>query len=432
MNKLKYILYCFIVFSFLGRAVTLEETIKENLYRNPQIKVSIQNYKASFYELKRVMGEKRPTLNLSGELGKERTKVDYSFNGSRQLTEHQLLLSGRYNLFDGDELKHKIGEKESALTLAKNQLLQKVNKISFSIIEVYLQLLWKKSLLEIEEENYQNHLETLEKVKIRLQAGDGYESDYRQTKARVKLAQLNRVLAQRLYREAKIRYRRLVKDSPSISLMRIPRVNFYFDDKKVEAFISKAYHNNFTLQAQKSQQNISRELYFQEKSSSYPTVDLELSQSWNNNVHGFKGGDSGQKVALVFNYNLYDGGVEHASQLSALKRSEMEQESLEDIKLMVAEEIRLALMKYKVLEEQIALSREQLSYLDGTRELYELEYQNSKRTIIDLLNIKQEYIHAKAQQVNSTFEQLLSYYQFKSVMGELTQLFRLDELLEMP
>lgn len=128
------------------------------------------------------------------------------------------------------------------------------------------------------------------------------------------------------------------------------------------------------------------------------------------------------------NYNLYRGGGDQASQLSLLKKSEAQESSVEEVKLNVEEELDLTLMKYEMLEEQLALSEEQLGYLEGTKELYELEYQNSKRTIIDLLNIKQEYAYAKSQQINAKFDQLLTYYQYKKVMNELIDEFHLDTL----
>jgi adhesin transport system outer membrane protein len=418
------------LFLCFGNAISLEDVIRENLSQNPQIRMSIANYKASYYELERVKAEAKPTLYLSGEIGRERVDIEYSVDGSHQLTEQQLALVGKYNLFEGYKQEHKVSEKKSALAVAKNQLFQKVNKISFSIVQVYLHVLWKKALLEIEEESYQNHHETLEKVKIRLEAGDGYESDYRQTKARLKLAEINYLLAKKVYRHSQINYKRFIHQLPDLSTMYTPLISLNFKGLSIQDFIDKAYRDNFTLKAQKSQLNVSKSLYEQEKSQHYPTLDLELSQAWNNNLHGFKGADNSQKIALVFSYNLYNGGADEVSQLSALKRSEIESGSLDNIKLLVEEEITVSLMKYQVLEEQLTLTEEQLEHLSGTKELYELEYQHSKRTVIDLLNIKQEYTHAQSQKVNALFERLLTYYQFKSVIGELITEFGLDNIIK--
>ncbi|CAA6824734.1 MAG: Unknown protein [uncultured Sulfurovum sp.] len=429
--NLKYILYCLLLLNISLKAASLEEALKKNIYNNPQVKVSIANYQAAEHDLERVKAGERPSLDVSGELGRERTQIDYSFDGNRELNERQARVVGRYNLFEGYKTTHEIREKKSALNVAKNQLLEKVNRSVSLMIQVYIEVLRKKALLEISENSYENHLETLEKVKLRLKAGDGYESNYRQTKARVKLAEGNMLLAKRTYMNAKINYKRFLNVFPDTDRMKQPFVNFQIDESKTEEFIRKAYKRNYKLETQKAQVAVSQSLYEQTKSSDYPTLDLEVSQAWNNNVHGFTGADNSQKVALVLNYNLYNGGADQASKLSALKRSELEENSLDDIKLNVEEQIRIAIMKYVMLEAQLEITEAQLEQLLGTQTLYELEYQNSKRTIIDLLNIKQEYSYARAQKINTQFDQLLTYYQFKSAMGELVDEFDLSDTLEL-
>ena len=434
IKELKNILYCFIIFTFIAEATTLEEVIKKNIYSNPQIRVSIANYQASAHELNRANAGYKPTLDVRAETGKERTELEYSFDGSRELNERQIALVGRYNLFEGYKTIHEVNEKRSSLEVSKQQLFQKVNKISSFMVQVYLELLRRKSLLEIEENNYQNHLETLEKVRLRLETGEGYESDYRQTKARVKLAEGNRLIAKRQYLNAQINYKRFLGTVPSESssdgFMEQPIVFLKTDKLSIENEVALSKEKNLNLKIQKSKVDVSKSLYAQEKSKYYPTLDVEVSQAWNNNVHGFEGKDNSQKLALVLNYNLYNGGADQSAQLSALKRTEMQEGSLDDIKLGVEEEVRISMMKYDLLKSQLLLSAEQLTYLVGTRELYELEYQNSKRTIIDVLNIKQEYSYAKAQEVNAQFDQLLAYYQLKSAMGELIDEFHLEDVLE--
>ena len=430
MKKLKYILYCFILFTTVGEALNLEKVIQKNIYNNPQIRVALANYQASKYELERANAGYKPTLDVRAETGRERTKIDYSFEGSRALNERQVALVGSYNLFEGYKTTHEVGEKQASLEVSRNQLFEKVNKISSFMVQVYLELLRRKALLDVEEKNYQNHLETLEKVRRRLEAGDGYESDYRQTKARVKLAEGNRLIAKRQYLNAQINYKRFLGRFPTINSMETPIVFLKSSDAGIEASVTLAKAKNFKLKAQHAKVEVSKSLYAQEKSKYYPTLDVEVSQAWNNNVHGFEGKDNSQKVALVFNYNLYNGGADQASQLSALKRSEMQEGSLDDIKLGVEEEVRIALMKYALLQSQLDLNSEQLELLRGTRALYELEYQNSKRTIIDVLNIKQEYNYAQSQKINAQYDQLLAYYQFKNAMGELINEFHLDKLLE--
>ena len=430
MKKLKNILYCSLVFPLLGGANSLENILTENVYSNPQVKASVANYHSLLYELEETKAGYKPTLDFSAEYGKEKSKIDSSFKGSRQLNEKSSRLVGTYNLFEGFKTTHEVEEKKSAVEVAKNKVFQKVNKISSLIIQLYLEVLRRKKLLEIENTNVQNHVETLEKVKLRLETGDGYESDLRQTKARVKLAQTNTLIKKREFKNAEINYRRFIGEVPVISSMSAPIITLNPSENQIDSRIEEAQKKNHSAQIQNHKIEISKAIHQQQESKYYPTLDLEVSQTWSDNVHGFEGKDESAKVALILNYNFYNGGADKASQLSALRKSEMSIYELDDIKLEIEEKIRISLMKYSMLQSQEELLVEQLELLQGTRELYEIEYQHNKRTVIDLLNIKQEYSYAQSQKINVHYDKLLSYFQFKSAMGSLITEFHLDDVLE--
>ena len=430
MKKLKSILYCSFLIPLLVGANSLENLLKENIYNHPQIKSSVANYQSRLHELDEAKAGYKPTLDFSAEYGKERSKIASSFKGSRQLNEKSSRLVGTYTLFDGFKTTHEVEEKASALKVAKSKVFKKVNKISSLIIQVYLEVLRRKELLEIEDKNVENHLESLEKVKLRLEAGDGYESDLRQTKARVKLAQTNRLIREREYKNAEINYRRFIGKAPIPSSMSTPLTSLVFSEKQIDALIIKAQKRNHSAQIQNHEIEISKSIYQQQRSKDYPTLNLEVSQTWSDNVNGFEGNDESAKVALVLNYNFYNGGADKASQLSALRKSEMSIYEMDDIKFNIEEKIRISLMKYAMLESQEKLIEEQLELLQGTRELYEIEYQHNKRTVIDLLNIKQEYNYANGQKTNVHYDKIVAYFQFKSTMGSLISEFHLDDVLE--
>jgi adhesin transport system outer membrane protein len=429
MKRLINILYCSIAFSSFGVADSLEDVLKKNIYTNPQIKASIENYKSSLYELEKVKSGNKPTLDFSAEYGKEQTEIASNTKGSHKLSETQSRLVGSYNLFEGFKTTHKIEEKKSAIEVEKNKVFQKINKISSLIIQVYLEVLRAKELLKIEQRNVNNHLETLDKVKLRLEAGDGYESNLRQTKARVALAQANQLIIKKRYKNSEINYRRFMGSVPVSSSMSLPIIAFVVKENQIDEFIKKAQKENHNIKIQASEVAIAKSVHQQQQSKYYPTIDVEVSQIWSDNVHGFQGRDDSSKVALVLNYNFYNGGADRASERVALHKADMSNYSLEDLKLTIEEQIRMSLMKYTMLQSQEKLIREQLKHLRGTQELYELEYQNNKRTIIDVLNIKQEYTYAQTQKTHLYYDKILAYYQFKSTMGSLIEEFQLDDVL---
>ncbi|MCH9740714.1 MAG: TolC family protein [Epsilonproteobacteria bacterium] len=429
MYKIKLGLYFHILLLSILSADSLEEVLKNSVQHHPKTKVALENYKASMYEFKKSNANYQPTLDISAEMGREHTEIASSFKGAKALNERQLRVVGNYNLFDGFSTTYKSDEKQFAVQVAKNRAYQTINQVAFLTIQAYLDVLRRKELLDIESKSLDNHLETLEKVKIRLQSGDGYESDYRQTRARVKLAEVNKLMVEKQYTHAQIHYRQFIQSVPNVTAMSSPLVSLDTNISKIEVLTEKIKKDNLQIKGKVLETQMAKSIYQQEQSAYYPTVDLELSQSWNNNVHGFEGQDDSYKLALIMNYNLYSGGANRASELSALQKIKMSEGSLDDVKLTVEENLQLSLMKYNILKEQLVLLNQQLEHLLETKKLYELEYQNSKRTVIDVLNIKQEFSYAQTQKTNAHYDQLLAYYQFKYVMGTLVQEFNLEGII---
>lgn len=406
-----------------GYGESLSKTVKEAISKNPQIEEAILNLKAAEHDLEVVKSGYKPTLDVRAEKGRERTNSPANERELRIYNEKQISIVGKYNLFAGFETEYKISEKSEAVVLAKNQLNEKADKIALLTTQVYLDILRKKELFEIAKTNYQLHLDTLDKVKARVRNGDGYESDVKQTEARVDLAKLNTLITQKNYEQSQINYQRLLLRTPNVESMIKPTISngedlkmqhISFDDE-----LKKAHAQNFQIQIEESKDKISNYLFKQQESKYYPTVDLEVSKNYNDNTYGIKGSDDSSKIAVVMNYNIYNGGADEASKLASLKRHEMTLKSKEDTKLTIQESLGTILLQYNILREQSALLDKQIEHLTRTVYLYDNEYRNSKRTIIDVLNVKQEYNSAKSQKVNAFYDKLLAYYQFKSLKGDL-------------
>ena len=420
MNS-KMILSLIIFVLTTGYGKNLSETVDEAISKNPQIEEAALNLKATKHDLEVAEAGYKPTLDVRAEKGRERTNSPANERELRIYDEEQVSLVGGYNLFAGFETKYKISEKKASVELAKNQLNEKKNEIALLTIQVYLDVLRKKELFQIADINYRLHLDTLNKVTARVRGGDGYESDVKQTEARVDLARVNRLIAKKNYDQSQINYRRLLLDVPNVENMSKPAEPKDFKIQEISSAdeIKKAYTQNFQIKIEESKNKISEYLAKQQESKYYPTVDLEVSKNYNDNIYGIKGRDDSSKISVVLNYNIYNGGADEALKLAALKRKEMTLKSKEDAKLTMEESLRISLLQYNILTTKSSLLESQIKHLERTIELYDKEYQNGKRTIIDVLNVKQEYNYAQSQKVNTEYDKLLTYYQFKSVEGNL-------------
>lgn len=408
---------------------SLTDVIQKSVYNNPQVRASIENYRASLHELDSARAGYKPTLDISAEVGKEHTETPGNLHQSKDLREQQTMIVGKYNLFEGFKTSYEVEEKQNAVELAKNKVFEKVNAISMLITQIYIDLLRKKELLEIAKRNVELHLETIDKVKKRLKLGAGYESELHQTQSRVDLAKTSQIIAEKNYEISKINYRRFIGSPPKVSSFSKP-LSSSLHNMNIEVLLQDAKTDNFNIKIKESEVQVAKLVHKQQRSKYYPTLDLEVSQTWNDNVHGVEGKDDSYKAALVLNYNLYNGGSDRASELSALRKFDMNERGLDDIKLTVEEQVRIGLMKYSILEQQLLSINQQLVDLNKTKTLYEKEYENNKRTIVDLLNIKQEYNDAKSQQVNADYDKLQTYFQIKAALGDLISEFNLLDILD--
>lgn len=433
--KLKTVLCLNILVVSMGYGESLDDLVKGAILKNPQVMESYYNYQVSEEELKVVEARKYPTLDLTHEEGRERTRTPANEGNRKFFNERQTSLVGRYTVFDGFERENTILEKQETRDLAKTQLDEKTNNIAFLVTQVYLDVLRKKALLERATKNYELHQETFTIVSARVAGGAGYDSDVNQTKARVDLAETNKVIAEKNYQLSQINYERFMLNPPNINAFEAPKLDLNALehmkslDNNMDEILEIANQKSFKVKIEESKNKIAKHVFQQQDKYYLPTVELVASISKNKNVYGIEGLDKGSKIALVMNYNLYNGGADEALKVAALKRHAMSLESTTESKLVTKENLQITSMQFKMLTQQLQLVASQLKTLKRTSELYEMEYDNNIRSIIDVLNVKQEYNYAESQEINMEYDRLLSYYQFKYTMGELLEEFKLFSLI---
>jgi len=417
---------------------TLKDLAKEVIVLNPEVNEALEHYRVSLKELKKAKAGHYPTIEVSGEVGKEYTESPGSFlsdstNVMKADTDNlgldiPVVVVGRLNLFSGFRIQNLIKEKERAIESASNRLFEKATKITNSIVQSYLDILRKKELLKISDDNIKIHKDILNKVERRLLAGVGYESEQHHTKSRLNLAQLNKIIASKKYQNAIIKYKKAIYNLPySYKDIDFELDNLTLKDEDIQ--LNRAKENNFNIKSKRVEIDVAKHIYKQQKSKYYPTIDLEVSRIWNENIYGLEYIDSSYKAAIVFKWNLYNGGADEASRVSSLYNIHKNIENLDNEKLMLEEKVKMLLLEYKLLQEQYKVIDMQLANIKKTKELYEKEFQNNKRTLVDLLNIRQDYNNAMKQKIDTKYDRLQILFNIKASTGDIVKYFELEELL---
>ena len=204
---------------------SLQYIVKKGLEYDPRIKILVHEYDSALKDIALVESSYRPTVDVTGFIGKERTETPASFGKSKTYTSKNIGIVGKYNLFSGYKKEFLIKEKEAAARLAENKLKEGLIKVSKEISFTYIDMIKKYQIYRKYQKNITNYKRTLKKVSFKIKDGGGRDSDLFQTKARMNYEETNLLTAKQQFEDSKIALGKYLGKIPDIGGMRDPRVN---------------------------------------------------------------------------------------------------------------------------------------------------------------------------------------------------------------
>jgi len=406
-------------------AEPLRTIIQEVISKNEEIHSLIQASKATQKEVEIVYAQYLPKLKLSTEVGREHTATFGNQGKNKYLTTKYASLEGSLNLFSGFETTYKIKEKKLLFELSKFTLKDKMISIAYSISLIHLDILKAYNILQVIRKNTKIHKETLDKVILRLENGVGYESDMYQAQSRLDFSKISEIMANKNLKNLTIQYRRLTGKSLNLSKMKYPKIDEKILDK--EDLYAQVKIANPKIQIAKLKVKISKVIHKQTKSKYYPLVDLVATKNWSTNIHGLEEDDNSEKLLLRMSYNLYNGysdkNKDLKMQYESISKEHQKQMKLKDFK----EKLSLAYSNFIFFNKQLKLMKLQLNNIHKTHTLYKKEYEYDKRSVLELLNVEQEYNQTYINKVQVKINRLKAYFEILEISGYLLKYFQIGE-----
>ena len=426
MNKLLVLL---LPFSLL--ALTMDEMVQETLDKNPNMQKDIGSYRAVSYDLDKAESGWKPNVDIRGDIGYEHTDKSYSDNDVLD-TETDMMrttagIVATENLFEGFATEADIAEQKSRILSARFNTLQNANALALRASEVYIEVLRQKALLDLFEENVNNHERIYGLIREKTEAGSGRRSDVEQSQGRLALAYSNYIAQVNNYQDAIVNFEHVYGEAHSASSLETPSAPSLPADTFEELW-NIAQQNNPTLLLERENIHVQEARYTKEKGNYYPTVDLELAAETNKNVQGYEGTNNNAHGLLKLYYNLYRGGTDEATRLQNLAYVSVQKESFNAQQRAVKEKLKLAWLAHQITFRQIRCIRLHVEYSKKTAESYAQEYQLGRRSIVDLLNAELEYNDARKQLKNAESDVLFARYRILEAIGLLN--FALETNIE--
>ncbi len=406
-----------------GGGYSIIDAIKQAVNSNPSISEAAANRRATEAELRQNQSTLLPQVRLQANYGPEKlTRHDIVppppgdgqwHNDSRRGT-----IIVRQLLFDGFASLNEIWRQTARVDAAAARVHERTELIALDAAEAYIDMVRYIRLIQLGEENVAALRSVAADVKRRFDGGRSGEGDYQQSLERLEGGQA--VLSDFKLRldEARAKYRRAVGLEPYN--LRFPSRLAGMPPSKDDSLAVTLQHNP-TLRAAGADAIAAKYGFRATAGAFMPTVSLEGSAS--------KGVDSGlilgrsEEVSgkVVMSWDVFRGGQD------TWRRAEMAERMIEQtqrharLQRDAFESLDKAWAARTVTVERISFLTRQSEAARRVIDAYSKEYELGQRTLIDLLDARNQYFNSLVSIVSTRAVAVFADFQLLATMGHLLE-----------
>ncbi len=398
-----------------AQSETLNEAVQQTVSTYPEIAEASANRRAVDQELEQAKGLYLPSLDLEAGIGYEWTDTVTIDNEDLRRTESSLLLV--QTLYDGGFRSAEVDRQGNRVDSAAYRVKERAEAIALDAVRAYLDTLRSLEIVELAKENVEKHRRTLNEIQDRVRAGQSGIGDDQQALARLAAAEDTLVETMRALDDAEITYLRVVGAQPAN--LELPVFQDGVLPDNIDDIVALALENNPDILFASSDIKTSEAEIRATQASYYPTVNLEVGASADNNLDGVEGHNDDFLAMLRLRYNLYRGGIDEGREKEAIARkAETEQRKLRFERL-VEEEVRRS---WSALARSEARAEVLAAAVVANREVastYRQEFEIGQRDLLDLLDADNELFNSRTSLVTVEYAVRFAKYRLLATMGTL-------------
>jgi adhesin transport system outer membrane protein len=414
-------------------AGTLEETIEAALSTNPNIGVVQADRKAIDQELRQARALYFPSLDLRAAAGPEysnsvttrnRTTRAPGSDASTTLMRWESQLTLTQMLFDGFETRSEVDRQLGRISSAAYRVAETAEFTALDAVEVHLNVLRNQTLVELARENLEQHRRLLGQVGELERRGGGSIADVYQAEARVAAAQSAVATAVGNLEDAKALYQSVV-GSPAEALAESV-APVYALPESPEAAAGQASVDSPTVMIANADIEVAKAELEGSRSGYYPSLDLEVGTSANDNIDGLKGSAIDAQALLVLRYNLFRGGGDIAREREAFQRINEARQSLRQAQRTSEEQARIGYNALVTAQSRLEALRGRVVAQRETRYTYAQQFDLGQRSLLDLLDAENELFVARSNLTTAEYTEIFGVYRVLAVTGDLLMTLDID------
>ncbi|MBA1201504.1 TolC family outer membrane protein [Pseudomonas capeferrum] len=410
-----------------AQAMSITEAIQSAVDYHPEISSNRNSRLSADEDVKFARGGYFPTVDLVAGFGRQRSDNTntrgVNADGTRNHTKETLSytqsdLRLRQMLFDGFNTLNEVGRTEAVVNSRAYYTQAIAQDVGLRAIEVYLEVLKRRELVDLAKNNLQAHLRVNDQIGLRTERGVGSSADFDQSRARRALAENNLDTAEVDLADAEANFYSVIGRMPDELEAPVTikgEVPVTLNEARQAMMESNPY-----LKSAQADVKAAEQQYEVAKSPFYPRIDAVLATGANNNTGGQRGHDNNDwQAGLELNYNLFRGGSDKARLQSDAHKINQAMDIRNNALRELNENMSLSWNAMNNARKQIPSAREYAETTTRVRAAYQDQFGLGQRTLLDVLDSENELYTANRRYTEVRYTEEYAMYRVLANMGEL-------------
>jgi adhesin transport system outer membrane protein len=404
--------------------LTLKDAVQQSVLKNPDVLTRWHAFKAATENIEAVKGGYRPTVDVTADITRERQDSPI-INGT--YTRHDASLILDQMLFDGGFTRNQVKKFNYAQRVRYDELMDASETSALEATRAYTDVLRYRKLHDLAVENYVHHRKVFEQIQQRVKSGVGRLVDLEQASGRLALAESNLLTEDSNLHDVSARFQRVVGILPPEKMADLPDMSTGIPAGSDSA-LRMAYAQNPALAA--AQENIvAAQSDAKIRHAKFlPRIDLRAQGDTGRNLGGILGKANTANIGLQFNYNLYNGGTDKATERQYWEQVNVAKDERDKTCRDVRQTLYIAYNDVNRLKEQMGYLEQHMLSQQKAIEAYYKQFDIGQRTLLDLLDSENEVFEAKRAYQNAYFDYLLATGRTHAAMGNLVKSLNVEQL----
>ncbi|MEX0694102.1 MAG: TolC family outer membrane protein [Rhodospirillales bacterium] len=392
---------------------------------HPQIRASEKSLQSSRQGVNSALSGLYPTVSVTGDAGYE--SIDSPATRTENApgaedygrSRNTATLSVTQNLFSGYATASAVRTARLNRELAQISYEGTRQNTIFEGIQVYIDVLRQRRLIELARENEATIQRQLNLEDERVQRGSGVAVDVLQAKSRLQIAKERRVNFEGALEDAISRYTQVFGHPPDIESMLDPEPPIEQIPSELSKSMDIAVVENPAVGNSGTTVEVARERRRTVRAELFPTVDLEGTYNYEKHLNGALGTRRDYSLVVSSTWELFSGFSTRASMAQAAYDYHASKDQHEYTVRKVVEQSKLAWQSLLTSRERLELLENAVNIASEVFESRKKLREAGKETVINVLDAENEVNNAQINYTSAFYDERLAVYQLLLAMGRL-------------